>query len=589
MDIISRIMAMAPKITYTKNEAIAWAAPNYWDILVLCLIIGAIILLVWSAKQMTIPYDLGQVIPISLDPKHLPLYAARTVLRMFIALLCALIFTFIFGAMAAKSKRAERIIIPIIDIMQSLPVLSFLSITVPTFIAIFRGSMLGPECAAIFAIFTSQVWNITLSFYQSVSTIPKDLREVAKVFKLSTWRRFWRIEVPFAMPGLLWNMMMSMSGSWFFVTASEAISVANQKITLPGMGSYIALAIDHADKTAIIYAILTMFLVIIVYDQFLFRPLVYWVEKFKFEQVLDVKPSRSWVINIFQRTKLLRQSGRIISFISDVIINLRILNPKTNYFAPPQANKSLQKSLIIFANIFIYGAIFMAIATIGYFLLHYVNFNDIRHALWLGLLTGIRVMLLIVLCSFIWVPIGVWIGLKPRVAEVAQPIVQFFAAFPANLLFPIVTVLILKYKLNVNIWVSPLMVLGTQWYILFNVIAGASNLPEDLRLVAKNFGVKGWLWWKRLVLPGIFPGFITGAITAAGGAWNASIVAEVITWGETKLPATGLGSYITHYSNLGDFSHVALGTIIMSFYVLAVNRLVWRPLYNITIEKFKAD
>jgi NitT/TauT family transport system permease protein len=582
-------MAVTPKATYTKNEALAWTRPNHWDLLVLCLIVGAIVLLVWAAKQMATPYDLGQTIPISLDPKHLPMYAVRTVLRMFIALFCALIFTFIFGTWAAKSKRAERIIIPIIDIMQSLPVLSFLSITVPTFIALFRGSMLGPECAAIFAIFTSQVWNITLSFYQSASTVPKDLREVSKVFKLSAWKCFWRIEVPFAMPGLLWNMMMSMSGSWFFVTASEAISVANQEITLPGVGSYIALAIAHADKMAIIYAILTMLLVIVIYDQFLFRPLIYWAEKFKFEQVLDVKSSRSWVVNLFQRTRLLRQSGKLISLIFDVIINLRALNPKTNYFAVTKNNPSLQKSLILFTNVVIYTVISLAVVTIGYFLISYVSFDEIRHVLWLGLLTGLRVMILIIICSFIWVPIGVWIGFRPRVAEIAQPIVQFLAAFPANLLFPVVTVLILKYKLNVNIWVSPLMVLGTQWYILFNVIAGASTMPEDLRLAAKNLGVKGWIWWKRLVLPGIFPCFITGAITAAGGAWNASIVAEVITWGTIKLPASGLGAYIAYYSNIGNFSHIALGTIIMSFYVLAVNRLVWRPLYNITIEKFKAD
>jgi NitT/TauT family transport system permease protein len=551
-------MLKTPKITYTKNEAIGWAMPNRWDILILCIIMGIITLLVYAARQMTLPYDVGQSIKISLDPSHLPMYAVRTVLRMFLALFCSLVFTFIFGTWAARSKRAERIIIPIIDILQSLPVLSFLSITVPVFIILFKGRMLGPECAAIFAIFTSQVWNITLSFYQSVSTIPKELREVVKIFKLSTWRSFWRLEVPYAMPGLLWNMMMSMSASWFFVTASEAISI-------------------------------TMFSVILVYDQLLFRPLVYWTEKFKFEQPSDAKISRSWVVSLFQRTRLLRRSGIIISTIFDAIINLSIFNREIVYQLPSKTNRIFRKILAIIINIFIGATILSAIAALGYFIKFNTTWHDILHVLWLGLLTGIRVMLLIVLCSLIWVPIGVWIGFKPKVAAVVQPVIQFLAAFPANLLFPVATFLILRYQLNINIWVAPLMVLGTQWYILFNVIAGASMLPEELRLVARNFGVKGWLKWKRLILPGIFPFFITGAITAAGGAWNASIIAEVIRWGEVRLYAKGLGAYIFNYTSLGIFSYVALGTIVMSIYVLAINRLVWRPLYNITIEKFKAD
>ena len=260
--------------TYSKNEATNWPTPNYWDLIALCLIFGLLILLGWTAAQMTVPYNVGQQLTISLKPKMLPVYALRTVLRMFIALFCSLLFTFVFGTWAAKSKRAERIIIPLIDILQSVPVLSFLSISVAGFIALFRGSLLGPECAAIFAIFTSQVWNMTLSFYQSVKTAPKDLREAATIYHLSPWRKFWRIEVPFAMPGLLWNMMMSMSGSWFFVVAAEAISVSNQSINLPGIGSYIAVAIQHADKHAIFYAISTMLIVILMYDQFLFRPLL---------------------------------------------------------------------------------------------------------------------------------------------------------------------------------------------------------------------------------------------------------------------------------------------------------------------------
>ncbi len=578
---------MALRKTYTKNEAISWPIPNYWDIIAGCLIFGLIILVAWGAKQMAVPYNIGQPIPISLSPNHLPYYALRTVLRMFIALFCSLVFTFVVGALAAKSKRAERIIIPFIDIMQSMPVLSFLSLTIVGFIALFRGSMLGPECAAIFAIFTSQVWNMTLSFYQSVSTVPKDLREVTVIYQLSTWRRFWRLEVPFAMPGLLWNMMMSMSASWFFVTACEAISVANQKITLPGIGSYIALAIAHADKKAIIFAIIAMLSVILLYDQLLFRPLVQWSEKFKFEEVLDIKASRSWVVTLFQRTRLLRYCGRFVAIVSDYLLNLPIFNPKKTYKATVSKSTSRLRAIIINAvTIIIIASMILAIAK---FLSHSVTWHDVHQTLWLGLLTGIRVIVLIALCSLVWVPIGVWIGFRPNVAKTMQPIIQFLAAFPANLLFPVVTILIIKYSLNINIWCAPLMVLGTQWYILFNVIAGASTLPEELRLVTSSFGVRGWLRWKRLILPGIFPFFVTGAITAAGGAWNASIIAEVVSWGHTHLIAKGLGAYITEFSIQGNFHKVALATIIMCLFVVIINRLLWRPLYKLATERFHAE
>lgn len=582
-------MAILPKRAYSKNEAITWPIPNYWDLLAMCIIFGIIIFLVWGAAQMTRPYDLGQPLPISLDPSHLPFYALRTTLRMFIALFFSLLFTFVFGTWAAKSKRAERIIIPLIDIMQSAPVLSFLAITAPIFILLFRGSLLGPECAAIFAIFTAQVWNMALSFYQSVSTVPKDLREVSKIFQLSAWQSFWRMEVPFAMPGLLWNMMMSMSGSWFFVTASEAISVANQKITLPGIGSYIAMAIVHANKMAIVYAIAAMLIIIFLYDQLLFRPLVVWSEKFKSEEVLDEKPSHSWIADLFHRALFLRQIGAIITTIFNGFVNLPWLNKKPIYRMPSKFDLIKERSLIILANIIIWAAILTTVFIVGHFLYIRISWKDIEQTLWLGLITGIRVMVLITLCSLIWIPVGVWIGFRPRVAEKVQPILQFLAAFPANLLFPIATYLIIKYALNTNIWVSPLMVLGTQWYILFNVIAGASTIPEDLRQTARSFGVKGWLCWKRLYLPGIFPYFVTGAITAAGGAWNASIVAEAVGWGVTKLKIIGLGGYIAHSSDIGNFSHIALGTIIMCLFVLIINRLLWRPLYNIAIEKFRAE
>lgn len=573
------------KKTYTKNEATIWSIPNYWDLIAVALVFAFIILAAWGAKQMTAPYSLGEAIPISLNPKHLPMYAIRTTIRLFIALFFSLLFTFTFGTFAAKNKHAERLIIPAIDILQSVPVLSFLSITVTGFIFIFKNSMLGPECAAIFAIFTSQVWNMALGFYQGVKTVPNNLKEAADIFHLSAWQRFWKIDVPFSMPGLIWNMMMSMSGSWFFVIASEAFSVANQNVTLPGIGSYISLAIAHANSKAIMYAILCMLIVIFLYDQFLFRPLIYWTEKFKENQDEDDKTPRSWVVNLFQRTKFLRSTTTLLRSFADFWINLKPLSKSSN----STNSKNIPNIIIKINYLILSAAILIAAVFVWRFVFSNVSFAEARHVLILSLYTGIRVMFLIFLASLVWVPIGVWIGLRPRIATAIQPVVQFLAAFPANLFFPIVAMLIVTLKLNIEIWVTPLMILGTQWYILFNVIAGTSALPKELKLAAANFKVTGLLWWRRCILPGIAPYFITGAITAAGGAWNASIIAEVINWGDIKLEATGIGSYIQINFNNGDFPRIALGTIIMCIMVLLINRLLWRPLYNITIEKFGAE
>ena len=580
-------MALLTKPTYTKNEVTTWPIPNYWDIIAMVLVFTGIILLIWNMQQMTIPYHLDDVIPISLNPTHLPAYALRTTLRLFIALFFSLIFTFIFGTWAAKNEYAERLIIPIIDVLQSAPVLSFLSITIPGFLFIFKNSMLGPECAAIFGIFTSQVWNMALGFYQGIKTVPGDLKEAANVFRLSAWQRFWRVEVPFSMPGLLWNMMMSMSGSWFFVIACEALTVAHQNITLPGIGSYIALAISQANSKAIVYAIFCMLIVIFLYDQLLFRPLIYWTEKFKESQDDDNKLSRAWLITLFQHTKLLRSTSVWFRNIGNFFINLPILQKKENtkaFFTKKTSRFRIGFYYFIIILISIPSAFF-----IGHFIFTTISFAEAKHIMLLGVFTGIRVMSLIFLASLIWVPVGVWIGLRPRVTTIIQPIIQFVAAFPANLLFPVVIMLIITLKLNVEIWVAPLMILGTQWYILFNVIAGASALPKDLKLVAANFKITGYLWWCRFILPGIAPYFITGAITAAGGAWNASIVAEVINWGGIKLQATGLGAYIHEQTTNGDFSRIIAGTIAMCLIVLFINRLFWRPLYNIAVKKFQLE
>ncbi|MBA3662420.1 MAG: ABC transporter permease subunit [Gammaproteobacteria bacterium] len=541
---------------------------------------------------MATPYHIGQVIPISLDPHYLPFYAGRTVVRMLIALVFSLLFTFIFGTWAAKSHRAERLIVPMLDVLQSVPILGYLSLAIPAFIALFPGSLLGPECAAIFVIFTSQAWNMTFGFYQTVRTVPVEVQEAAHMFHLSAWQRFWRIDVPFSMPGLLWNTMASMSAGWFFVVASEAITTAQQEILLPGIGSYIYVAIVAADLHAISYAVIAMFIVIIIYDQLLFRPLVAWSEKFKAEREgagLDRPDEESWVINLFRRTRMLRNFGIKFSQLFDMFVNIPIFTKGYAQPLAPHIDAEIEKykNWLWNATTFLLGAVAV------WFLAHYIaaniKFYEIWHVFLLGLITAFRVFILIILCSLVWVPVGIWIGRRPQVSHFAQPIAQILAAFPANLFYPFIVMMIVTYHLNPNIWLTPLMILGSQWYILFNVIAGASTLPKDLLQVADNLSVSGWLRWKKLLLPGIFPYYVTGAITAAGGAWNASIVAEVATWGNEKVEATGLGAYIAKYSALGQFAHIALGIGMMCLLVLIFNRLLWRPLYDYAETRFSLE
>lgn len=559
--------------------------PNWWDLFALILGLALILVLASGAKQFNLPFKLGEPIAISLAPGALPGYALQTVLRMAIALVFSLLFTFIFATWAARSKQAEKFIIPMIDILQSVPVLAFLSLTIVGFIKLFPNSLLGPECASIFLIFTAQAWNMALSFYQSLKSVPKDFTEAASMFGLSGWQRFWRIEVPFAMPALLWNMMMSMSASWFSLVASEAVSVAGQQIALPGIGSYITVAINHADKLAIFYAIVTMLIVILLYDQLLFRPLIKWSEKFKSDQTASDKVSSSWVMSLWLRTRVLREFGNWFGAQMDKLINLRIFRRRRGYWRPALLSMTAEQRLSMGWNIILVLMVMLAAYSLGYFIYHHVQLLEVLLVFKLGCYTALRVLSMIVVCSIVWVPIGVWIGLRPNVAAVIQPIAQFLAAFPANLLFPVVVVLIVNWQLNVNIWTTPLMILGTQWYVLFNVIAGASAIPKDLKQVTENFGVRGWLWWRRLILPAILPYYVTGAITAVGGAWNASLVAEVVTWGHTTLKAQGLGAYVTQYT--GDFARTVLGVGVMCLFVFTLNHLFWRPLYNYVSTRYQ--
>jgi NitT/TauT family transport system permease protein len=430
----------------------------------------------------------------------------------------------------------------------------------------------------VFAIFTSQAWNMTFSMYQSMRNVPKDLEEASQSFHLSGWQRFWRLDVPFAMPGLIWNTMMSMSGGWFFVVASEAITVGDTTVTLPGIGSYVALAIKEQNLPAIGYAMLAMFLVILAYDQLLFRPVVAWADKFRFEQTASASAPTSWMLDLFRRTRALRALTYPFATLNKIVSNFHIALPSRLGMITIASGPSSRIVDALWLVLVIAGT-GCAAGKVYEYLSATLGPSDVFSAVGYGFITLARVVVLIALATLIWVPVGVWIGLRPKLAERIQPLAQFLAAFPANLAFPVFVVIIVRYGLNPNVWLSPLMILGTQWYILFNVIAGASAFPTDLREAAGSFHLKGWRWWTKVILPGIFPYYITGAITASGGSWNASIVAEVASWGDTHLKASGLGAYIATATEAGDFPRVVLGIAVMCILVTLFNRLLWRPLY----------
>jgi NitT/TauT family transport system permease protein len=558
--------------------------PNRWDLVAAPLILGGLALAFIGVRQMQAPLEVVQQATLSLDPLNLPEYALRTTLRMLAGLVASLVFTFTYATLAAKSRRAGLVLIPILDILQSVPILGYISFTVVFFMSLFPGRVLGAELACVFAIFTSQAWNMAFSFYQSLVTVPRDLEEAAQAFHFSAWQRFWRLDAPFAMPGLVWNMMMSMSGAWFFVVASEAITVGDKTITLPGIGSYVAMAIDQKSLAAVGWAILAMTVVIVIYDQCMFRPLVAWSDKFRFEQTAAQSVPESWVLDLVQKTRFLRMLT--IPFGNAFRFSLRIRLPvKKVGIEGPISSRVIDLAWYAIVA----AAAAYCVWKVAEFVSAELTWSDLWEVFVLSAVTMLRVVILIALASLIWVPLGVWIGLRPRWAERVQPLAQFLAAFPANLLFPVAVVLIVRFDLNVDVWVSPLMILGTQWYILFNVIAGASAFPTDLREAASTFRIRGWQWWRTVILPGIFPYFITGAITASGGAWNASIVSEYVKWGDTTLTAHGVGAYIAKTTEAGDYPRIVLGIVMLSLFVTAFNRAVWRPLYRLSERKLRFD
>ena len=576
----------APALTPFKNReqlpAHSWRA----DIASLGLLVLLAAFVFHGLDQMNQPLGVLDASPLSLDLVHLPEYALRTTLRMFIALFVSLVFSLVIATLAAKSRKAALVILPALDILQSVPVLGFLTFTVVFFMGLFPGKETGVECAAIFAIFTSQVWNMTFSFYQSLRTVPNDLYDVSRQFSFSPWQRFVRLELPFATPGLVWNMMMSMSGGWFFVVASEAITVGDTTVSLPGIGSWLALAIEQQNIAAIAWAVLAMVGVIIAYDLLFFRPIVAWADKFRFEQTASQKRPRSRVYDLLRSTRLVPLVLLALGSLKASLFLEKIPRlPSIRFKTSARVSRAGDLAWLVLVA----AACIAGILHLSRFIGSTLGWDDVASTFGLGLATLLRVSVLIVLASVVWVPIGVWIGLNPRWAERLQPVAQLLAAFPANVLFPFAVIAIVALKLNPDVWLSPLMILGTQWYILFNVIAGASALPTDLREASRSFHVRGWQWWRQVALPGVFPYYITGALTAAGGSWNASIVAEAVSWGDQHLYASGLGAFIAQATTAGDLHRVALGVVVMSIFVVGFNRLLWRPLYGFAERRLRID
>ena len=555
----------------------------------------ALLALFWSAlhfgKGMLVHFDAASQPAIDRSIWMIPYYAGRTLLRMWIAFAFSLLFAVGTGYLAAKSARAPMFILPALDVLQSVPVLGFLSATVTGFMALFPGSLMGVECAAIFAIFTGQVWNMAFGFYHSMVTIPTDMQEAATTYGLSRWQRFATVELPASAHSLIWNSMMSFGGGWFFVAQSEAITVMNKNIELPGLGSYMAEAITSGDNSAAFWAVVAMIVLILVSDQLVWRPLLAWADKFKIELTVSQMPATSWVYDLLR-------GAYVFTWLQERVT--RLLAELGSSVGRRQARRIASMKKFAHADQVWRVAVIAIVAWLGYEVItgivaaaeelrRALSWPLIGHIVWLGALTMLRVIAMTVVATLVWTPIGVWIGFQPKIARFAQPLAQIGASFPVNMTFPIVVGWFVATHISIN-WGSILLIaMGTQWYILFNVVAGAMAIPNDLKEAARVYGLRRWDLWRTLILPAVFPFWVTGACTAAGGAWNASIVAELATWGNTTLQADGLGAYIAAVTKSGETPQIIASIAVMSLFVVLMNKFIWRRLYAFAERRFRLD
>ncbi|MFO2548872.1 ABC transporter permease subunit [Alicyclobacillus cycloheptanicus] len=572
--------------SFPTIQRISWA-----DGLVGVFIFALLYLLVRLTAEMNVPFSIQDEPHISLAWQSLPYYAARSLLRMFIAFFFSLLFTFIYGRTAARYKFAQKIMLPILDILQSIPVLGFLSATVTAFMALFPHSLLGLECASIFAIFTGQAWNMTFSFYQSVSTIPRELQEASNMVRLDAYARFTRLELPYSMIGLVWNSMLSFGGGWFFLAASESLSVDNHTVELPGIGSYIYTAINEGNVRAVVLGVITMMLLIVLVDQLFWRPIVAWSQKFKMDFSGSDDAPKSWFLQILRRSRLAewvstQVFGAAFRAIDQLMLRLAKREPTPVLRRP--WTRAVRRTVLwcVFCALCVVVAVYGAMGVVE---IVHLGLQDILHIVWLGALTMLRVMTSTFIAILWTVPVGILIGLNPKASRIAQPLIQMAASFPTNTLYPLVTMIFVAVGISFQIGAVPLMMLGTQWYILFSVIAGAMAIPNDLKEATRVLGLRGWERWKHLLLPSVFPYLVTGCMTASGGAWNASILAEFVVWKSKVHAASGLGAFLDETAAAHHWANFIVALIVMSAFVVLINHFVWRPMFRLAEKRYHFD
>ncbi|MFE7662504.1 MULTISPECIES: ABC transporter permease [Streptomyces] len=563
---------------FPSRSALRVARMRPVDVLVLFGIVAVFYLVVRVGATADQPFDAGKPPVVSTDPGDLPYYAARSLLRMFAGLVPAVLFTFVFGTWAARSRRAAKVIVPAIDILQSVPVLTFLSITVTGFIALFPHSTLGLEFASIFAVFTALVWNMAMAFYQSLTTQSKELDEAARLMRLTRWQRFWKVDVPSGMIAQVWNGMISFGAAWFALSASETISVNGNDNALPGVGSYVTQALGNGEGWRVALAIVVMITMVVSVNFFFWRPVTAWAERFRTEDCEIAEQPRSWFLELLRRSTVPTRLGSVLRPAGERLDRaMRVLGTSPGHLRHDPVRR--KRADLVFTVLYAVAVVAIVAKACSY-VLDNVPVGEVGEAAWLALITYGRVIVLVVFSTVVWVPVGVWIGMNPKVNRIAQPIVQVLASFPSNFLFPLAVIVLGASGISLNWGSIALMALGAQWYVLFNVIAGASAIPGDLREAAADLGVRGLLRWKTLIIPAILPSYTTGALTASGGAWNASIPGELVTYGTTTLTAVGIGAYITQATDANDFARNFLGAVLMSVYVVIINRLFWRRLYR---------
>lgn len=578
-----------------EAQAAVRARPAYawWaDALAMAAFVAGAAGIVIAASHWTAP--LTPATSISLSPSALPLYAGLSTLRMALAYLLALLFSLIYARLATVSRRAERAMIPVLDILQSIPILSFLPGVVLALVALFPHSNIGVELAAILLIFTSQAWNMTFSFHQSLVTIPRELQEAAAIYRLNPWQRFTRLELPFGMLPLIWNSMMSWAGGWFFLMAAEQFTLGPRSFQLPGLGSYLQTAANAGNGGALALGLFTLIAVIILLDQLLWRPLLAWADHFKVEQTGAAQPRSSAVLRTLRRSRALAwlieraldPLGEWLDHQSVRALTLRPAQPQ----APSHAVERLtaRRLALGVAGLALLALIGWGVVA-GGALLAQVSPQDWASVVIATLATLARTTLALLIAVAWTVPVGVAIGLNPRLARAAQPLAQLAASIPATALFPVLLLVLIGLPGGLNIAAIALMLLGTQWYVLFNVIAGAMAIPSDLLEAAQIYHLSGWNRWRRLILPAIFPSLVTGMITATGGAWNASIIAEYVSFDNQTFSTVGLGAVIAQAAYHNQFALLLAATLAMALTVVAINRLVWRRLYRLAEQRFRLE